>query len=489
MTSHTPPVPGRAAGDGRRLATRSLRGRVTVAVLGFVAVMLLLLGVTTSTVLGAQLTGDLRHRLTDRASTAAALVDQVSTQDLVDRLEGDGVSVQLHTTGGQLVSKGPLQPPGSQTTTPAPAPKKGPKAGGPAAPVVQQGDIYSITEPLSDGSQLTLLASAADVRRTLDQVRTTLLVGGGLVLLLAAFALGPIIGRALRPLDAMTATARSITAGNRGRRLRPDRPGTDLGRTAAAFDAMLDEVEGAENQAVAAEARLRSFLSDAAHELRTPLTGVQAAAERLLLADPDRAQREQLSVTVIRETRRASRLVEDMLTMARIDQGLDLHRRPADLLALTEAVVATKRLSQPDATITVNGHAITTVVDSDRYTQVLDNLLDNAVHAAGPRAAITVRVAAADHSVQVDVTDNGPGVPRQDADRIFDRLVRIDTSRAAHTGGFGLGLPIARGIARAHGGDLVCLPRDRAGAHFRLTLPLPPLPADALHDDRSLTMS
>lgn len=152
------------------------------------------------------------------------------------------------------------------------------------------------------------------------------------------------------------------------------------------------------------------------------------------------------------------------------------------LLALTEAVVATKRLSQPNCDITVNGHPIKTLVDSDRYTQVLDNLLDNAVHAAGPHAAITVRVAAADHSVRVDVTDNGPGLCQQDTERIFDRLVRIDTSRAAHTGGFGLGLPIARGIARAHGGDLVCLPRDGTGAHFRLTLPLPPLTDDAVHE-------
>lgn len=234
MTGRNTPHP-RNDGGPARLRTRSLRARVTAAVLVFVASMLLLLGVTTSTVLSAQLTGDLRQRLTDRASVAAALVGQVSAQDLVNRLAGDGVSVQLRQTDGRLISNGPLQPGAAAATLTPPSPRKGSKkAGGPPAPVVQSGDILQVSEQLSDGSQITLTASAADVRRTLQQVQTTLLIGGGLVLLLAVAALGPIIGRALRPLDTMTATARSITAGNRGWRFRPDRPDTELGRTATA---------------------------------------------------------------------------------------------------------------------------------------------------------------------------------------------------------------------------------------------------------------
>lgn len=221
---------------------------------------------------------------------------------------------------------------------------------------------------------------------------------------------------------------------------------------------MLDEVEGAEAHAVAAESRLRHFLSDAAHELRTALAGVQAAAERLLLAEPDRVQREELSVTVIREARRASRLVEDMLTMARIDLGPDLHRTPTDLLDLSHAIIATKRLSHPGATITVEGVAVSALVDSDRYSKVLNNLIDNALHAtAKHRAHIQVRVALDATAIYVDVSDNGPGIPAADAERIFDWLVRIDPARPGHCGGVGLGLPIARGIARAHGADLICL--------------------------------
>lgn len=226
-------------------------------------------------------------------------------------------------------------------------------------------------------------------------------------------------------------------------------------------------------------------MSDAAHELRTPLTGVQAAAERLLLADPGRAVREQLSVTVIQEARRASRLVEDMLTMARIDQGLDLHRRPAELLALTRSTVQTKQLSHPGARISVDGHPVQVLVDADRYTQVLDNLLDNAIHAAGPHATIGVGISTNDADVQVDVVDDGPGIAAADNERIFDRLVRADPARTSHTGGYGLGLPIARGIARAHGGDLTLAPHRGAGARFRLTLPVASTPMPTAHPNSS----
>ena len=100
--------------------------------------------------------------------------------------------------------------------------------------MTQTGDVMSVTRTLSDGSQITLWASVADARNTLDQVRTTLLISGVVLLALSAVALGPVIGRALVPLDQITATARSITGGDRGRRLRPDRPGTELGRTATA---------------------------------------------------------------------------------------------------------------------------------------------------------------------------------------------------------------------------------------------------------------
>ncbi|GAA3571070.1 HAMP domain-containing sensor histidine kinase [Microlunatus spumicola] len=459
MSAGPPPVP---AGG---LRTRSLRNRVTVTVLAFIAAMLVVLAVVTDVALGARLEGELRERLQDRASYATILVGQVPSSTLVDRLEGDGVSVSLTTSTGQVISKGPLSPaaPGA-----APAPQPPGPADGPKGPVRKAGQVLSVSEPLSDGSTLVLLADSGDVERTLAQVRTTLVVAGLVLLALAALALRPVVARALRPLDQVTATARAITAGDRGARLRPDRPETELGRAASAFDGMLDEVEGAERQARGAEQRLRVFLSDAAHELRTPLSGVQAAAERLLRGVDDRRQREELSVTVIREARRASRLADDLLTMARIDSGLDLQRVTVDLAGVAGRVADVARLAHPDARVEVTGSADPVEADPDRVTQVLTNLVDNALAATNGRGHVALAVRRDQDRVTVDVSDDGPGVPPADAERVFERLVRLDASRTS--GGSGLGLSIARGIAEAHGGTLVLVPSP-AGARFRLSLP------------------
>ena len=464
MSPAAPPAPGEG------LRTRSLRNRVTITVLAFLAAMLVVLAVVTDVALNARLEGELRQRLVDRADYASSfLVGQVDSNTLVDRLEGDGVSVRLTTSSGQVISKGPLT--GTTTgSTAAPVPGPPGPAGGPKGPVTKEGQILSVTENLSDGSTLVLLADSGDVARTLSQVRTTLALAGFVLLVLAALVLRPIVNRALRPLDQVTATARAITAGDRGARLRPDRPETELGQAASAFDAMLDEVEGAERQARSAEQRLRAFLSDAAHELRTPLAGVQAAAERLLRGVDDRAQREQLSVTVIREARRASRLAEDLLTMARIDSGLELNRVPVDLTALATRVADVARLAHPTASVEVHGSAGAAVdADPDRVTQVLTNLVDNALAATHQQGHVTLTLGHTDYAVTVDVADDGPGIPPADAERVFERLVRLDASRT--TGGSGLGLSIARGIAAAHGGSLVLTPTRQPGATFRLSLP------------------
>ena len=459
MSRTVPEVPA----DGLR--TRSLRNRVTLTVLAFLAAMLVVLAVVTDVALNARLEGELRQRLTDRATYATYIVGQRSSEQLAKDLEGDGVSVRLTTSSGVVYAQGPLSGTGTASTTP-PAPP-GP-AGGPKGPVREQGQILSVTQQLSDGSTLVLLADSGDVARTLDQVRTTLAVGGLVLLVLAALVLRPVVNRALRPLDQVTATARAITAGDRGARLRPDRPETELGQAASAFDAMLDEVEGAERAARRAEHRLRAFLSDAAHELRTPLAGVQAAAERLLRTGEDRARREELSVTVIREARRASRLADDLLTMARIDSGLELHRAPVDLRGLADGVADVARLANPDASLEVIGDTAVVSADPDRVTQVLTNLVDNALHATHRRGHVVLSVVPGPDGAVVEVTDDGPGVPAADAERVFERLVRLDAARSG--GGSGLGLSIARGIAEAHGGSLRLEPSTR-GARFRLSLP------------------
>jgi two-component system OmpR family sensor kinase len=333
------------------------------------------------------------------------------------------------------------------------------------------GNPQVLEQPLADGSQLTLMATGGPVsgahallRRTLIVLSLAALAVAGIVMLLTTRV-------ALAPLDAMTALARSITSGDRGRRLAPTRTDTELGRTAAAFDAMLDELEGAEATARASEARTRRFVADAAHELRTPIAGVQAVAEAVLAPSMTPEERERLNLLLLRESRRAGRLVDDLLVLARLDAGLELRREPVDLLDLARAEAERTRIVAPDQQVEVRGEPVVVPGDASRLAQVLGNLLDNARRHAGD-GAVTVTVSAGDPAT-VLVTDDGPGVPAADRERIFDRLVRLDEARG-EDGGAGLGLAIARGIARAHGGDLRCVdPPSGRGAAFELSLRRP----------------
>jgi signal transduction histidine kinase len=461
----------RSRGRSGGVRTRSLRTRTVASVLVVLTGLLLVLGVTVDAALGSRLRGEIEQRLQDRIETAQALSGSVDDDALVDRLSGQGVSAFLRTSDGTVYTSGPSPeeisaepgPPPGGKGRPAPRPPEPTAASG---RITETGSVLTLDAELADGSIVRVAADSSQVEATLAQLRTVLVVASLATVLLAAAVLLVVVRRSLSPLDDMTRVARSITSGDRGRRLRPDRPRTDIGRTALAFDAMLDEVEGAERSALRAEQGLRDFLSDAAHELRTPVAGMQAAAESLLRNQASRAEREQLAVQVVREARHAARLVDDMLLMSRVDQGLELVLEPLDLVAAARSA-ADRPLPGGAASVDVSGDAVWVLADADRVAQVLGNLLANA-----GRVADTVRidVRADGERAVVDVTDDGPGVPPADRERIFERLVRLDQGRDRHAGGVGLGLAVARGIAEAHGGSLTCEPSD-VGARFRLVLP------------------
>lgn len=484
------------------VATPSLRRRVTAFVLLALAVVLVVLLVSSDRALSARLESQLRDRLVDRAGFADVLAEQLEGRDLARRLEGDGVSVVL-VDDGEVFAEGPLA--GAVVSGPSPAdpaavevpegsadqprPRSpvvlpvprdagpAPDPAGPATEVVEQGDLLRVDRNLGDDEQLVLVADTADLRATVAQVRLVLGVVALAVLLLAGLAVPWLVGRALAPLDRITEVARQITRGDRQRRLDPHPATSELGRTATAFDEVLDAVVGAEERALASEHRLRTFLSDAAHDLRTPLTGAQAAAEHVLREDPPRAERERVLTTLVRETRRAGRLVEDMLLMTRIDQGLELRRERLRPGAVAAEVLAARELGLPGVTLTLDDEGpdgLEVVADRDRLNRLVGNLVDNAAQAGATRVAVSVASEPVTDQVLLAVEDDGPGVPPAERERVFERMVRLDEARSG-AGGSGLGLPIARGIARAHGGDLVCGDAVRgSGARFELRLPAAP---------------
>ncbi|MDO4075361.1 HAMP domain-containing sensor histidine kinase [Clavibacter michiganensis] len=483
-------VPGRQAATApdAPLRTGSLRTRTVLAVLALLAVLLVALSLTVQAILGAQLRQQIQDRLADRASAAAALVGVLDDDALAERLSAQGVAVQITSPDGGAVSVRPGRDP-LGATLPGPDPLgEAPGSGSVSTPATPRADAVTVASSsvsssaggitlrsdLSDGTVLELSAGTGSVDGTLASLRGILAVASVGFLLLAAVALVVVVRRTLQPLEDMTGVARSIGRGDRGRRLRPTRPATELGRTATAFDEMLDDLEHAEHQALAAEARMRAFVADAAHELRTPVAGIRASADALVRTDPSAEERERLAVHVVREAIRAGRLVDDMLMMARLDEGLSVEGRPMRVPPVVEAAVAQQRARTPGTRVVadVRGAPPAVRADPDRLAQILDNLLQNAARYASSEVRVEAE-GADDGSVRITVADDGPGVPDADRERIFDRLVRLDDGRDRQHGGAGLGLSIARALARAQGGDLVCLPAvTGVGARFLLTLPV-----------------
>ena len=514
----------------------SLRRRVVTSVLVLLSVLLIGLFAAVDLVLQARLRSDLRTRLDDRVAMADQLEAALSPQQLVDRLKGDGVTAQLCTpaiatstssrclTGTLTVTRpapngaGRGVPPtangrfpsGGQVGGATPSTGRPAPARAAATPIRRDGSVLFVRTTLPrSGQVLTLAVDSSEVTATIQRLVVLEVIGGALALLIAALLLGRVVSGALRPLDDMTELARRIAAGDRGRRLGTARADTELGRTATAFDAMLDELEAALTSAATAQTQLKGFLSDISHEMRTPLTGLHATSELLLRDEPDAAGRERAYLSMVRETRRTSRLVDDMLTVARLDTGAPLAIERGDLVDVVRHEVERSRLLGPGLTFRQTGAAMAPVLgDPMRLGQILANLLDNARHASPATGVVVVDIArveslgggaapgsptdardnprshAPDDTTsdrgpvldarrsgwRVDVMDGGPGVPPEARERIFDRLVRLDGSRSRNTGGFGLGLPIARALARAHGGDLVCVPAT-SGARFSLLLP------------------
>ncbi|WP_230597295.1 sensor histidine kinase [Rhodococcoides fascians] len=468
----------------KRTPTPSLRMRVVATVVVLFAALLVIVGSSVDVVLGQQLRRDLEARLSDRATRAVELVESgVGPGDLVQALQGDAIRVRVTAADGTVYGAPGSGPPGPDIRPATPAPPAGqsrtPSPPGPPDPPAPPSDSFEITEPLPDGSTLSLLGDTtaiADVRR---QLRILMLGAGAVTLLLAAAALTFAVRRALSPLDSMTSVARRITNGDRGRRLLPTKPNTDLGRTASAVDEMLDALEDAERREAAAartarlaEEDMRRFLADAAHELRTPVAGISALAQSLQRDAehrPDRVAR--WSELLVGESSRASRLVGDMLDSVRAENTSDLDATDTDLADITRRTVERAALLMPDIRFDVDaGQPVPVHIDVGRIEQILSNVLDNAGRFTPSGGTIRVAIGRDTHAF-VTVDDEGPGVAEADRERIFERLVRLNSARDRASGGVGLGLSIARTLARVHGGELVCL-AGPSGARFRLTLPL-----------------
>ena len=436
------------------MKTGSLRARVILTTLAVLGIVLAVVVTAVTLTYRAQLNGDLRNRLVAAGSAVDRVGSAGEAKQLLPGLALEGIATRF---------SGSRTPPKAADAK-APAPK-GAKTGG---AIHTRGTLLVLDEVLPDGTRVTFSASRASIDHAVNKLLLVELMVAAAAFALATLLVVLVTRTALRPLSTVIETATRISQGDSRLRLQPNRTDTELGRLAAAFDQMLDALEAAVDEARASDAATRRFLADASHELRTPIAALQASVETLLREQPKRPDRDRLEAAVARDSERLGRLVDDLLGLARLEAHPT--RVPTDLTSIARPLVDSARERAPQATITLSGDRSPTVRgDPDGLERVLRNLIDNAVAEIQPTGRIDVRLQRVNGYVQALVTDDGPGVPDDQRQRIFERFVRLDPGKPGH----GLGLAIARRIARQHHGDLTCDPVSHGGS-FTLTLPAEP---------------
>ncbi|WP_425322729.1 sensor histidine kinase [Actinoplanes ianthinogenes] len=333
------------------------------------------------------------------------------------------------------------------------------------------------THPL----RILVARSTSQQTQSVHLLRVTLLIAFPLLVALLAAGLWRALGAALRPVDALRAGAEEITGGTRAGRLPVPNSRDEVGRLAITLNDMLHRLD-------TARARQRAFVADAAHELRSPLTNMRTeleVAQRL----PDDTDWPALTDDLLADVQRLSRLVDDLLLLARSDDGAGraVAGRPEEIdLGQLAGEVAAR---YPEVVHEDAAGPLPLVAEPDALARVVANLLDNACRHR--RSTVTVRTAADRDDLLIVVTDDGPGIPAADRERVFDRFTRLDDARARDAGGSGLGLAIVRELVRRHGGSVtlgdaepglrveVRLPRHTGAKGATVTGEAPTRPSDA----------
>lgn len=453
--------------------TGSVRARVTVVATLVVALVLVLASVGLVLALRRSLTRSLEETLTHEADSVVEDADRGDVPEVLD-LAGDDdaagqvvvgssgtvVAASANLTGrAALVADAPLEP---STRT--------------VDDVLEDGDHFLVvtrTVPSTNAPLVVVVgAPLDDVTDATRALTRSLLVGVPVVVALLAGLVWWLVGRTLRPVEAIRAEVGEIGGSDLHRRV-PVPPGDDeVARLATTMNAMLGRVERASE-------RQQRFVADASHELRSPLTRIRSEVE-VDLAHPADADPTATARSVLEEVDGLQHLVDDLLLLARADaepSGATTGAR-VDLadVALDEA--HRLRLGTDGPRLDVAGVEPAVVQGQrDALSRLVRNLLENGVRHAAGVVAVSTRVDGAGGRVLLTVADDGPGIPATDAARIFERFARLDESRAAGTGGTGLGLAIAREVAERHGGTVELLADGAgplSGACFVVSLPAVP---------------
>ena len=469
--------------------TQSLRGRLLIGIISLVVIGLLISNIATYAALQRSLFDRIDKQLALRSTvqTAVAVLNSPQCQ-----LRGPVSSTDFpaHTiteligSDGSVLLACEVQQFGSSTSTAKPVlPKSLPNAGvdTPSAPATVDGSggvsQYRVTdwpENSFAGQFVVFAIPLTETQSTLSQLLLLeLAISLGVVAATAILAF-LIIRISLRPLEKMGAVAQDIAAGDLSRRVEPATPKTEIGRLGLALNGMLGQIEAAFAERTESNRRLRRFVADASHELRTPLTSIRGYSEMLRRgAAKSQTDSELARRRIEEESIRMTGLVDDMLVLARLDQGRPIEQAPVDLKAIARDAVADARAVAPQREISLN--AIDPVVvkgDDTRLRQVVGNLVRNAIVHTPQNTSIEIAVSTADSVGRISVADHGPGLVADDMNRIFEPFYRADPSRSRDSGGSGLGLSIVSAVVTAHGGRVKVTETDGGGATFEVELPL-----------------
>ncbi|WP_336053482.1 sensor histidine kinase [Streptomyces sp. CA2R101] len=453
-------------------------GMVAVNAVSLIGLRLNLIDVADATLAKARTT--VQHRVNDQA----APVNSAGLNSLIP----DGVYVALVDDHGKVVAQTPARDlngqlrarpdlpspvpdgfadrPRTLSAKSAPVPRYralsfpvGPSATvrpAPGAPPRRFSTVV-VAKSLQPGEDVVYWLVGADAAATLAAL-------GGIVLLSRG-----VLRVGLRPLRDMAATAKAVADGDIDQRIEVARRHSEVGEVATALNRAFDERQRSEEQ-------LRQFVANASHELRTPLTTIRGWAQlhlHGLAQDPELIERAMQRIEG--EAARMHATVEELLLLARLDQGRPLAGAPVNLGTLVKEAVGDARVRDPGKPVTVEpAGEVFACGDEDRLRQVLQNLLSNALRYTPPGTPISVGARALPgDTVELTVRDQGPGMPPETAERIFERFYRGEESRDPAAGGTGLGLSIVKSIAEAHGGTVTVHTAPGKGSTFTVTLPAP----------------
>nr|WP_323741054.1 ATP-binding protein [Microbacterium sp. A18JL241] len=478
----------------------TLQARLMTAVIGFVSLILIIVAVITSATLGQALEGRLQDQLRSVSGQTSVLVKQAQYLTVTGRpltaqtvLAGQhypglllAVATEGGTSGAVVTTDGTTALTADDLRTLSEAVQSAPNT----AVTLDGLGSFQVTVQESDGIGIVTGLPRDEIQSTMAQLLTviTLATLGGLILL--ALTTAVTIRYSLRPLRAVAGTATRVANQplDRGEVSITERvpdseadPRTETGIVGASLNKLLDHV----NDSLAARQRneelMRKFVADASHELRTPLASIRGYSElslRALHHGADPSGTETALERIQAQSLRMTRLVEDLLLLARLDEGQELVHGTVDLTQLALEGVSDARPTAPDHVwaIDVPEEPVVMLGDAGRLHQVVANLLANARTHTPAGTRITLRVSREGEEAVIRVHDDGPGIDPAVRDELFARFARGDSSRARQTGGTGLGLAIVKAIVEGHHGT-IAVQSEPGDTTFTVRFPITPVPA------------